>query len=144
MNAPKIHQSTAMRTTRRFWFRVAFCGGLFSFLALFLHSKSTQCFIYNRYATPALETLGVSTDFSGMDYSEGEFTIEELDLRLYQKTTATLKGVHIADVRWRQGIVQIASISCDTISIDARDTALFSQWLRDLPADTTNEGFLLR
>ena len=110
---------------------------------LVLHSKSIQCIIYNRYATPALETLGVSTDFSGMDYAEGEFSITKLDLRLYEKNIATLKGVRIAEVRWRQGKANIAAISCDTVSIDARDTALFSRWLRDLPSDTNNEGLPL-
>ncbi|MGB1736463.1 MAG: hypothetical protein ACPHGZ_08560, partial [Schleiferiaceae bacterium] len=78
-----------------------------------------------------------------MDYSEGEFTIAKLDLQIHQKTIATLNGVHIADVQWRQGIVQIASISFDTMKIDARDTALFSQWLRELPSDTTTSGLPL-
>lgn len=133
-----------MRTTRRLGIGIGLLLGAGCLVIwLVLHSTSVQRFLYNTYAAPALESLGLSTDFSGMDYSEGEFKIAELDLRLYQKTTATLKGVHIADVRWRQGIVQIESISFDTISIDARDTALFSQWLRDLPSDTTNEGLPL-
>lgn len=133
-----------MRTTRRLGIGLGLLlgAGCLAFW-LVLHSKSIQRFLYNRYATPALETLGVSTDFSGMDYAEGEFTMPKLDLRLYQKTIATLKGVRIDDVRWRQGKVNIAAISCDTISIDARDTALFSIWLRDLPTDTSNNGFPL-
>lgn len=144
MNAPKIHQSTAMRTTRRLGIGLGLLLGAGCLVVwLVLHSTSVQRFLYNTYAAPALETLGLSTDFSGMDYSEGEFTIAKLDLRLQQKTIATLKGVHIADVRWRQGIVQIASISFDTMNIDARDTALFSQWLRDLPSDTTTSGLPL-
>ncbi len=144
MNAPKIHQSTAMRTTRRLGIGLGlFIGAGCLVFWLILHSSSVQSFLYNRYAAPALETFGISTDFTGMNYADGEFTITKLDLQLYQKTVATLKGVRIADVRWSEGIVYIASISCDTISIDARDTALFSQWLGDLPLDTSTAGFPL-
>ena len=133
-----------MRTTRRLGIGLGLLLGAGCLVVwLVLQSTSVQRFLYNTYAAPELETLGLSTDFSGMDYSEGEFTIAKLDLQLHQKTIATLKGVHIAEVGWRQGIVQIASISFDTINIDARDTALFSQWLRDLPSDTTTSGLPL-
>ena len=133
-----------MRTTRRLGIGLGLLlgAGCLAFW-LVLHSKSVQHFLYKSYASPALETMGVSTDFSGMDYADGEFTMAKLDLRLHQKTIATLKGVSIADVRWRQGMVDVASISCDTVSIDASDTALFSEWLRGLPSDTPTEGFPL-
>jgi len=86
MNAPKIHQSTAMRTTRRLGIGLGLLLGAGCLVVwLVLHSTSLQRFLYNAYAAPALETLGLSTDFSGMDYSEGEFTIAKLDLRLQQK-----------------------------------------------------------
>jgi len=133
-----------MRATRRLGIGLGLLLGAGCLVVwLVLHSTSVQRFLYNTYASPALETLGLSTNFSGMDYSEGEFTIAKLDLQLHQRTIATLKGVHIADVGWRQGIVQITSISFDTINIDARDTALFSQWLRELPSDTTTSGLPL-
>ena len=144
MNAPKIHQSTAIRTTRRLGISLALLLGVgYLTILLVLHSKSVQRFLYSSYGLPALETVGVSTNFSGLDYSDGGFTTAKLDLSLNKIKVATLKGVTISEVRWREGVFQIESISCDTIKIEARDTALISHWFRDLPSDKATTGFPL-
>jgi len=131
-----------MRATRRLGISLAsilivFTLGVF----LVLHSKSVQRFIYHTYASSALENIGVSTSFSGMEYSDGDFFLPKLDIYLHQTKVATLKRVTVSNAGLDAGVIHVESVYCDTLSINARDTALLRNWLRALPSDTSTIDF---
>ena len=145
MNAPKIRQRTAKKIILRLTIGVGIllCIGLLSVL-LVLYSKPTQQFLYNYFAAPSLAEIGVTTNFSGFDYSDDTFSTKDLEIKINGTETALLYGVSLKKLRWRDGGIYLNTVTIDSIYVEASDTAALYNWYKEMQRKNTNGGYPLK